>query len=94
MSVFVATIQDRSETADAVAQALQQLAEQTSSEPGWLSYQVDRGLEDPTLLVTVEEWRTAEDIQRHFEMPYVRDLVAQAPALLAAEPVFRSFTRL
>jgi quinol monooxygenase YgiN len=94
MIVFMATIQTRPETADAVAEALRQLAAQTRSEPGCLSYHVHRGVDDPALLVTVEEWRTAEDIQRHFEMPYVKDLVAQAPALLAAEPVFRSFTRL
>jgi quinol monooxygenase YgiN len=94
MIVSIATIQARSETADAVAEALRHLAEQTRSEPGCLSYHVHRGLEDPTLLVTVDEWRTAEELQRHFEMPYVKELVAQAPALLAAEPVIRSFTRL
>jgi len=59
-----------------------------------LSYQVHRSTDDPTLLVTVEEWRSTDDIQHHFEMPYVTDLVAQAPTLLAAEPVFRSFARL
>jgi quinol monooxygenase YgiN len=94
MIVFIATIQTRPETAVTVAEALRGVAEQTRSEPGCLSYHVHRGLDDPTLLVTVEEWRTAEDIQRHFQMPYVTELVAQAPALLAAEPVFRSFTRL
>jgi len=94
MIVFMATLRTRPETADQVAAALTQLAVVTRAEPGCLSYQVHRSTEDPTLLVTVEEWNSPEDIQRHFEMPYVKDLVAQAPALLAAEPEFRSFARL
>jgi quinol monooxygenase YgiN len=94
MIVFMATVQARPETADQVAEALRQLAAQTRTEPGCLAYAVHRGLEDATLLVTVEEWRSQEDIQRNFEMQYVKELVAQAPALLAAEPVFRSFSRL
>jgi quinol monooxygenase YgiN len=94
MIVFMATLQARPEAADQVADALRQLAEQTRQEPGCLGYQVHRGIEDPNLIVTVEEWRAPEDIQRHFEMPYVKELVAQAPSLLAAEPVFRSFNRL
>jgi len=94
MIVFMATLQTRPDTADQVADALTQLAVVTRAEDGCMSYQVHRATEDPTLLVTVEEWKSPEDIQRHFEMPYVKDLVAQAPSLLAREPVFRSFTRL
>jgi len=94
MIVYMATLRTRPETADQVGDALRQLAGQTLTEPGCLSYTVHRGLEDSTLLVTVEEWRSQEDIKRHFEMPYVQELVAQAPALLAAEPIFQSFTRL
>jgi quinol monooxygenase YgiN len=94
MIVFMATAQARPETADQVAEALCQLAVVTRAEPGCLSYVIHRCTEEPTLLVTVEEWRSPEEIQRHFEMPYVQELIAQAPALLAAEPVFRSFTRL
>ena len=94
MIVFMATIRTRPETAEPVAEALRQLAGQTRAEPGCLSYTVHRSVDDPTLLVTVEEWRSQEDIQRHFEMPYVKDLMAQAPALLAAEPVFQTLLRL
>jgi quinol monooxygenase YgiN len=94
MIVFMATVRTRPETADSVAEALQQLAGETRTEPGCLAYAVHRSVDDPTLFVTVEEWRSQEDIQRHFEMPYVKELVAQAPALLVAEPVFQAFMRL
>jgi quinol monooxygenase YgiN len=94
MIVFMATVQARADTADQVAEPLRQLAVVTRAEPGCLAYMVHRGIDDPTLFVTVEECRSQEDIERHFEMPYVRDLIAHAPALLAAEPEFRSFERL
>jgi quinol monooxygenase YgiN len=94
MIVYMATVRAKPECADPLAEALRQLAAQSLTEPGCLSYAGHRGLDDPTLMVTVEEWRSPEDIQRHFEMPYVKAIMAQAPALLAAEPVFQSFTRL
>lgn len=94
MIVFMATAQARPEVAEQLAGALLRLAEQTRAEPGCLAYNVHRGVEDPTLFVTVEEWRSPEDIKRHFQMPYVQEVLAQAPALLAAEPLFRTFTRL
>jgi quinol monooxygenase YgiN len=92
--VYMATVRARPECADQLAEALRQLAAQSLTEPGCLSYAVNRGLDDPTLMVTVEEWRSPEDIQRHFETAHVKEIMAQAPALLAAEPLFQSFTRL
>src|SRR3954453_7476664 len=49
MIVYMATLRTRPETADQVGDALRQLAGQTLTEPGCLSYTVHRGLEDSTL---------------------------------------------
>ncbi len=81
----------RPETRQQLLQAL--VANQTASrkEPGCLRYDVAQGTADANELVTIEEWRSEDDVQRHLQTPHVGALLAVVPSLVAAPPDIRSY---
>jgi quinol monooxygenase YgiN len=70
---------------------LQNVAEQSRREPGCLSYAVLRSTEDPNEIGTVELWRDKAAIDAHFRMPYVQDLFARVPGLVAQAPEVKTY---
>lgn len=60
------------------------LVEASRAEAGCINYDVHQSDEDPTVFVMYENWRERADLDRHFEMPYMKDIVAVLPELLRA----------
>ncbi|MEO8889391.1 MAG: putative quinol monooxygenase [Jatrophihabitantaceae bacterium] len=83
----IAIITAKPGSADAVEQALRTLAEATHGEQGCIRYTLNRGLQDPNVFVTIEKWRSQEDLDGHMASPHVAATFAAAGEHLAAAPV-------
>lgn len=67
--------------------ALRRVARDSHREPGCLLYVVHRDVGDPARFVTVERWRSAEEVDRHMASPHVAELLRRVPEWVAAAPV-------
>jgi quinol monooxygenase YgiN len=64
---------------------LSALVEPTRLEPGCIDYQLHRSNSDPGLWVLYENWRSQADLDLHFQMPYLRPMLADFPQLLRGD---------
>jgi quinol monooxygenase YgiN len=60
--------------------------EETHKEPGCISYALHQDNSDPDTLVLVERWKSQEDLDAHFTMPYMAELGTLAGEVLAEQP--------
>lgn len=67
----VATIPIRADGLDLAREHLPELAAATRAEEGCLAYTVHESGAQPGLFVTVEEWRSAADLEQHLQTPHV-----------------------
>lgn len=81
----VATIPVRAELAEQAAVGLAELAEKTRAEDGCLSYDLYRSAAQPGTFVTIEQWRSAEDLDAHMGTPHVQQAIAEFGAMLTGE---------
>ena len=65
---------------------LQALIDPTRAEPGCLQYDLHQSLNDQSSFLFVERWRSQADIDKHFDMPYLKALQAKESEILA-QPV-------
>lgn len=79
---------------DALGDALVALVAPSRNEPGCMSYDVHRSIDDADLWMVYENWRSAADLEAHFALPHMQAFVGKLPALLAGDLDLRSFTRL
>lgn len=82
----VATITAQPGSEQIVHDALRELVGPTREEEGCLSYQLYRSVADPTVFVTVEEWREQADLDGHLQTPHLQKALADAGEHLAVEP--------
>lgn len=90
----VAVITAKSGSEKLVRDALNALVEPTRSEAGCLSYHLFESAADPAAFITIETWRSQDDLDAHLQTPHVQqalsaagDHLAQAPAIHALTPV-------
>jgi quinol monooxygenase YgiN len=69
-----------------VEAALQALVPPTRSEPGCISYDLYVSKSTPGTFVTIERWRTQEDLDGHLETPHIREALSVASDHLAGDP--------
>ena len=69
---LVARIRARKGSEDAVRAALAALVPPTLEEEGCIEYSLHAVNDDPGLFYFVENWRTAEDLERHLSSPHIR----------------------
>lgn len=81
----------RPQTRAALQAALTAMLAPTRQEPGCLRYELTVNTANPDEFVMLEEWRSEADMQRHLQTPHVAELLAKAPALVAAPPDIRSY---
>jgi quinol monooxygenase YgiN len=81
----------RPEKTDELCGILLRVAEESRKEPGCVSYEVVRGTEDPNEVMTIECWKDKEAIDAHFARPYVVDLFARVPGLVAQTPEVKTY---
>ncbi|MCK4817457.1 antibiotic biosynthesis monooxygenase [bacterium] len=69
-----------------VRKELMSLVPQTRSEEGCINYDLHQSVDEKTLFMFYENWRSKEDLDKHLEMPYLKSFLEKADKILA-EPV-------
>lgn len=82
----VAVITAKPGREDAVRQALTDLVDPTRAEGGCLSYELFESEADSTTFITIELWRSQEDLDAHTKSPHLAAALASAGDALALTP--------
>ncbi len=82
----IAVIEAKSGSEDEVKAALQELATATREEKGCISYELKVAADKPTTFVTVEKWRSAEDLDGHMNSAHIAKAFEVAGPHLASAP--------
>lgn len=81
----VATVPVRPESAATAATGLATLAQKTRDEEGCISYVLYESLATPGTFVTVEQWRSQDDLDAHLASDHVAQAFAEFGEHLAGE---------
>ena len=81
----VATIPVKPESTELAAAGLAQLAQATRDEEGCISYVLYESAAAPGTFVTVEEWRSQDDLDAHLASPHVAQAFSDFGAHLTGE---------
>jgi quinol monooxygenase YgiN len=90
----VATLTAKPGSEDAIRDALVTLAAASRDEEGCLAYEVFQSTTDPTIFVTVEDWRGQDDLDQHMKSPHLRQAFAGVDDGFAGAPVIHTLTKL
>lgn len=82
---LIAMLRARPGGEEELGRRLAALVEPTLQESGCLGYQLHRSNSDRALWVLYETWRSQADLDLHFQMPYLKDMLADFPRLLRQE---------
>jgi quinol monooxygenase YgiN len=82
--VVAATFKVKDGVEEQAEAIIREVVRETHAEEGCITYALHRGLDDPGRFVLLERWRSREDLDAHFQQPYVARLAAAADLL--AEP--------
>lgn len=82
----VAVIQAKPGSESQVHQALQDLVAPTRAEEGCLSYDLKVAVGQPTVFVTIEKWRSQDDLDEHMKSAHIARTFEVAGDHLAAAP--------
>ena len=82
---LIAIIRAKPGLGDELGRRLAGLVEPSRAEPGNINYDLHRSDEDADVWVIYENWKRPEDLDVHFEMPYMKAFVATLPELLHGE---------
>jgi quinol monooxygenase YgiN len=69
-----------------VGAALEALVQPTRKEPGCINYDLHQSSDDKSLFLFYENWKSKGDLDKHLEMPYLRDFLTKSTDILD-EPV-------
>ncbi|WP_417805866.1 putative quinol monooxygenase [Thalassospira lucentensis] len=75
-----------------LGQRLLALVEPSRAEEGCISYDMHQSKEDPAVWMAYENWRSEDDLARHFEQPYLKAFAALQDELLAEPLDIRKFS--
>ncbi|MEO8850705.1 MAG: putative quinol monooxygenase [Allobranchiibius sp.] len=82
----IAVIEAKSGSEGEVKAALQELATATRAEEGCISYELKVAADKPTTFITVEKWRSAQDLDGHMNSAHIAKAFDVAGPHLAAAP--------
>jgi quinol monooxygenase YgiN len=82
----VAILKAKPGAEELVGTALRDLVGPTQSEAGCLSYELFESASAPGTFVTIETWRSQEDLDGHFTTPHVQQALAGAGDYLDGDP--------
>jgi len=80
----VARIKTKAGMEEKVRQELVSLQVPTRSEPGCINYDIHQSVDDKSLFLLYENWASKDDLDKHFEMPYLKAWREKAKDLVAA----------
>jgi quinol monooxygenase YgiN len=69
-----------------VGEALAALIEPTRGEEGNISYHLFASEADPAVFVTIEKWRSQDDLDAHMQTEHIKQTLAVAGEHLAGAP--------
>lgn len=78
----VARVQAKVGKEEEVKNELFALIEPTRSELGCINYDLHQAVDDPSVFMFYENWRSKEDLDKHLETPYLRAWKEKAESLL------------
>jgi quinol monooxygenase YgiN len=78
----VARIRAKPGLEQVVREALTALVEPTRKESGCINYDLHQSLDDKTLFMFYENWTSKKDLDKHLEMPYLKDFLGKAGDIL------------
>lgn len=70
---------------DALRKATLEIIEPTRAEPGCVQFVVQEDVEKPGSFFIRETWQSQQDLDAHFQMPYLQNLVELHKTLLDGE---------
>jgi quinol monooxygenase YgiN len=82
----------RSPDSEELGRRLNALVEPTRAEAGCINYHLHRSNEDRAVWMLYENWRSAADLNAHFEMPYLKEFVARLAEVVEGDINLRRFT--
>lgn len=89
----VATIPVKPGSEDVIRAALNTLVTATREEDGCVSYDLFESAAAPGTFVTIESWRSQEDLDAHLQAPHVGEAFAAAGDHLAGEVAIHPLTQ-
>lgn len=69
-----------------VKKELKALIEPTRSESGCINYDLHQTVDDPSVFMFYENWRSKEDLDRHMETPHFKAWSEKAADLIDGPP--------
>lgn len=89
--VILALLHAKAGMEDELGRRLGALVKETRQEPGALTYDLHRSLDDPALWFVYEIYRSEEAVAAHMASPYLKSFLAGGPALLDRPADIRKF---
>lgn len=80
---LIAVVTAKEGLEETVKQELLSLVEPTRAEAGCISYDLHQAIDDKSLFVFYENWRSMEDLEKHRQTPHLRAFGQKADGLLA-----------
>lgn len=94
MLTLVAYLKAKPGNEEETKQTLLSLVGPSRKEAGCIDYHLHQSDDDPGLFFFYENWRSKQDLDDHFEMPYLKEFMATIGNLLAEEIDIKFFTML
>jgi quinol monooxygenase YgiN len=83
---IVARMKAKDGMEETVRKELMSLVPQTRSEEGCISYDLHQDAANKSLFMFYENWRSKEDLDKHFEMPYLKAFLSKVADVLSEPP--------
>jgi quinol monooxygenase YgiN len=71
---------------ETVRQEIMALVEPTRSEAGCINYDLHQSADDKSVFMLYENWVSKKDLDKHLEIPHLKELIGKADQILA-EPL-------
>jgi quinol monooxygenase YgiN len=79
----LATAKAKEGMEETLGRELLSLVNPTRSEPGCINYDLHQAVEDKSLFIFYENWKSKEDLDKHLGMPHLKAFLEKADDLLA-----------
>jgi quinol monooxygenase YgiN len=89
---LVAFLRAKQGQAEELGRRLYALHERSRAEDGNINYDLHQSSDDPHVWMLNENWRSAADLDTHFEFQYMKDFVAVLDDVLDGEMDLRRFS--
>jgi quinol monooxygenase YgiN len=92
--IVVARVRAKAGQEARLRQELQRLLSPTRAEAGCISYDLHQSTTDPASFAFYETWKSHEDLDAHFQTPYMLAILTLLPDLLEGPLDLTTWTKL